>query len=69
MSDLGKKAKEYAKSKYPRRSETAARAILAAERLVELIHQSTLDSVGKRWVLEELARKHSRLQGGAGQDE
>ena len=70
LSALGKTAKEYAKGKHKHSSETVARATLAAQHLVDLIHLSTLDSAGKRWILEELVRKHSRDQGsgGAGED-
>jgi hypothetical protein len=69
MSVLGKTAKKDAKDKYPRKAETAARIDLAAQLLVDLIRQSTLlDSAGKHWVLAELVRKHSREQGGAGED-
>ena len=69
MSVLGKTAKKDAVRKYPGRSESAARVNLAAQLLVDLIRQSALlDSAGKRWVLEELVRKHLRWQGEAGQD-
>ncbi len=69
MSVLGKTAKKDAKDKYPRKAETAARSDLAAQLLVNLIHWSTLlDSADKQWVLAELVRKHSRKQGGAGED-
>ena len=69
MSVLGKTAKKDAKDKYPRKAETAARTDLAAQLLVDLICRSTLlDSADKRWVLTEFVRKHSRKQGGAGED-
>ena len=64
-----KTARKDAARKYPGKAETAARANLAAQLLVDLIRQSALlDSAGKRWVLEELVRKHSRFKGKAVQD-
>jgi hypothetical protein len=64
-----KTARKDAARKYPGKAETAARANLAAQLLVDLIRQSALlDSAGKRWVLEELVRLHSRFQWEAGQD-
>ena len=69
MSVLGKTAKKDAARKYPGKAESAARADLTTQLLVDLIRQSALlDSAGKRWVLEELVRKHSRVKGKAVQD-
>ena len=49
MSALGKTAKKDAARKYPGKAETAARANLAAQLLVDLIRQSAL--LPKRYAL------------------
>ncbi len=64
LAALGKIAKKDAARKYPGKAETAARADLTAQLLVNLIRQSALlGNAGKRWVLEELVRRHSRFMG------
>ena len=64
--ELGKTAKKFGIAKHPHRSESIARATLAAHHLVELIiEDERLDDAGRRWCLEELYNLHSREQGGA----
>ncbi len=69
LSALGKIAKKDAARQYPGKTETAARADLTPQLLVNLIRQSALlDNAGKRWVLDLLVWRHSRFKGKAVRD-
>ena len=62
LSDFRKLAKEHAREIYPGKGQTIERAIATAHRLVELVDESVLGNDGKRWILEELERTHSKDQ-------
>ena len=64
LSGFRKLAKEHAREIYPGRGQVTERARAIAHRLVELVDGSDLDSDGKRWILEELEREHSKDQSG-----
>ena len=65
LSGFRKLSKEYALEIYPGKGQTTERASAIAHRLVELVDGSDLDSDGKRWILEELERTHSKDQSGS----
>ena len=69
-AELGKTAKKFGIAKHPHRSESIARATLAAHHLVELIiEDERLDDAGRRWCLEDLYTQHKREKAPKGRAE